>query len=566
MLVYREARRSAHTATLLEALRTALARPLHTQDSLVAALLRAGELECALADAESAAQAVAARIADLVAEPLLRTSQFDVRDARALIEALAAQSLPSVVTISPPEGFAYYALHPLAYASAVARLGRSEFWGVIGIRTIGSTLSAVSAAALRHTGAWAERITVRPHGHAFDRVTEFSTAQRSWIEGLGERARFLVVDEGPGLSGSSLLSVAEALERHGIAAERITLLSGHECRPARLCARDAAARWRRYRSVPAGHLTHAPADVGEDVGGGNWRERSYPTPELWRASWREVERARFLSRDGKRLFKFAGLGHYGAAVIERAQILARRGFAPPVHTAEHGFAAYEWVPGQPLCAASLDADILDRLAEYCAFRTTEFRGRDADRDGACARLGEMLHVNVRELLDIELPAELFVPPESLATVICDGRMQPHEWLRAADGKIVKTDGDTHGDDHFFPGPCDIAWDLAGAMVEWQMPPEAAASFLDRYERLSGDRVRARLPFYLASYAAFRAGYCQMAAQATSALDERPRLERDGERYAVVLKALIGNAVSAETGHAPSLRECCAVTPHGMAAE
>ena len=28
----------------------------------------------------------------------------------------------------------------------------------------------------------------------------------------------------------------------------------------------------------------------------------------------------------------------------------------------------------------------------------------------------------------------------------------------------------HGDDHFFPGPTDIAWDLAGTIVEWELAP------------------------------------------------------------------------------------------------
>ena len=48
-------------------------------------------------------------------------------------------------------------------------------------------------------------------------------------------------------------------------------------------------------------------------------------------------------------------------------------------------------------------------------------------------------------------------------------MGPHAWLRDENGRLIKTNGSVHGDDHFFPGPCDIAWDLAGAFVSiWGM--------------------------------------------------------------------------------------------------
>ena len=42
-------------------------------------------------------------------------------------------------------------------------------------------------------------------------------------------------------------------------------------------------------------------------------------------------------------------------------------------------------------------------------------------------------------------------------------LAPHEWLRLDDGNVRKTDAIAHGDDHLFPGPTDIAWDLAGAI-------------------------------------------------------------------------------------------------------
>src|SRR3974390_1143501 len=81
-------------------------------------------------------------------------------------------------------------------------------------------------------------------------------------------------------------------------------------------------------------------------------------------------------------------------------------------------------------------------------------------------------------------------------VVADARMMPHEWLRDRDGQIWKTDLASHGDDHFYPGPTDVAWDLAGAIVEWRMDETANEVFLTRYRRLSGDDARTRLPFFL----------------------------------------------------------------------
>src|SRR5213075_2967684 len=110
---------------------------------------------------------------------------------------------------------------------------------VIGIRNVGTTLSAVVAASLSASGTPAHRTTVRPDGHPFDRKLRLRTWQQQWLQNaVKERARFFVVDEGPGLSGSSFLSVGEALVAHGISADRITLIGTREADPPRLYAHD----------------------------------------------------------------------------------------------------------------------------------------------------------------------------------------------------------------------------------------------------------------------------------------------------------------------------------------
>ena len=56
----------------------------------------------------------------------------------------------------------------------------------------------------------------------------------------------------------------------------------------------------------------------------------------------------------------------------------------------------------------------------------------------------------------------------LRPLIVDGRLQPWEWIVTRQGVLLKTDASSHGDDHFLPGPTDIAWDLAGVIVDWDL--------------------------------------------------------------------------------------------------
>jgi hypothetical protein len=140
--------------------------------------------------------------------------------------------------------------------------------------------------------------------------------------------------------------------------------------------------------------------------------------------------------------------------------------------------------------------------------------------------------NLNEL-GLKLPVELRLE----RPVIADGRMQPHEWVWSAAGELLKTDSGSHGDDHFFPGPTDIAWDLAGAIVEWQMNEQQTAEFLNRYRRASGDDASARIDSFIKAYTVFRLAYCLMAANAMNGSDEQPRLQQAADAYRKLLTEL-----------------------------
>ena len=519
MLVFRDGRRRRAVRPLLEQLtlacRGAFARP----GEALAVLLRAGELECGLADANSPAAAKIAALSDAAADALVA--------GRTLPAALAGDlaglaDLPEHIDGSVPEGFAFYALHPLDYVHVLEQLALPRRVVVVGIRSIGTTLSAVVRAGLAARGSRSARMTVRPVGHPWARETHFPDDERRRIE--AERAAgadFLVVDEGPGLSGSSFLSVAEALVGAGVPSERITLAGSHEAEPARMCARDAAERWACFRFVATAPFA-APAGAVE-LSGGAWRGES-PEAE-WPASWTQFERRKFLI--GGTLHKFEGLAHYGDPVRARGRRLAEFGFSPRVLGEQNGFTGYEFVAGQPLVASGVDEATLRRIAEYCAFRAREFPAEAPD----ARALQQLVEVNWREAFGEEITAPALAVERP---VIVDGKMQPHEWRRTRDSRIVKTDATEHGDDHFFPGPTDIAWDLAGAIVEWGLDSAGAAFLLGEYCRLARDDARSRVADYVLAYTLFRLGYCAMAADAVRGSEEEARLRGDAARYRELL--------------------------------
>jgi hypothetical protein len=534
LLVFREDRRRVQG----EGLKAALlgARESCGPDSELKALLRAGELECGVADAAPDLAQKWELLTDRAADALLSPALHGLDAALTLAEQA---EVPHHLEISKPEGFAYYALHPLAYADVLGRLEPPPTTvGVIGIRSIGTTLSAVTAAALRLGGARASRITVRPQGHPYNRRTALTPPQSAWLRELLEaNAAFLIVDEGPGLSGSSFLSVAEALVEQGAPAENITLICGHEPDFARLCSDDGPERARKFRWVAVDNRPRVPevVDAGAFLGGGAWRRWMFSAEEDWPAAWASMERGKYLSREEegqRRLFKFAGLGHYGDRMLEREREAAAAGFAPACAPAGNGFVCYPWLHGRPMRAGDLSEPVLERLAAYCAFRARAFAVDAPD----IVALEQMAEHNL-EQFGVDLPVTLQLE----RPVITDGRMQPHEWLLASDGRMLKTDCGSHGDDHFFPGPTDIAWDLAGAIVEWRMDASQKEFFLQCYRQASGDDAVTRTRDFAVAYAAFRSGYCLMAAKAMEGTHEQQRLHRAANQYLGFLSSRVGEA-------------------------
>jgi hypothetical protein len=539
--IFRDSRRQLPAAELITNLRTFLLRmPLRPQlEELLHALLLAGELECALSDAPASAEdaEAACRLTSLLAEAAIRAEASDF-SAIALLPHRALRicerfRVSSLVSLSVPEGFAYYALHPLDYADLIERLPLNTPRAfVVGVRSIGTTISGVVCAKLQQFGVHAERTTVRPTGHPYQRNCGLDARQRTMIRSLlSHDANFIVCDEGPGRSGSSLLSVADALEREGVPASQIVVLCSHQPDLNTLCAPDAAQRWRRYRSAATGMTRRLPAAPQEYAGGGEWRRHLIPTGGSWHGVWPQMERLRYLSADHEELLTFEGYGPYGAAARARNEHLSNSSYGLVYLGNESGFGKHKLPDGRTLNCSNLTSEWLSRMAEYCAWRARTFRTGDVN--------SHVLEAMTRNNFEREFGKFPEGPQLCVErATICDNRMAPHQWLATSDRRVVKLDAAIHGDDHFFPGPCDIAWDLAGVIVEWNLDPAAREFFLRQYRRESGDDASPRIKGYEIAYAMFRLAWSKMAAASVAASEEAGRLMRDYRQYRRVVQNLV----------------------------
>lgn len=129
----------------------------------------------------------------------------------------------------------------------------------------------------------------------------------------------------------------------------------------------------------------------------------------------------------------------------------------------------------------------------------------------------------------------------------DNRLQAWEWLLLPDGRVLKTDPVDHRMGHDYVGAQDIAWDVAGAEVEFELTPVELERF---WRRLANAGCRPPFDwahsFYRVCYLGFQVGYYAQAAELSCACpDERTRLESTCARYVGRLR----KALSAGAGAA-----------------
>ena len=225
MLVYGDIERDetvgAKQAAITDRLSQAFSMPpdIERHGALVTAFITAGELVQGIVDAEfhesgfdawtkdhAAGMECLSILARIVGESWRSGFEELSPLPQAFFETLHGFDPSQTIRTKQAEGYAFYALYPESYLEAARASGLGPNTQVIGIRSIGTGLSALVAASL---GAPAP-ITLRPVGHPFGREVRVDpNLTKSLVSDAAKD--FAVVDEGPGLSGSSFGAVADWL-------------------------------------------------------------------------------------------------------------------------------------------------------------------------------------------------------------------------------------------------------------------------------------------------------------------------------------------------------------------
>lgn len=437
----------------------------------------------------------------------------------------------SGVEVKAPEGYAYYAVYPETYGLAALEAGFQTPPAVLGLRSIGTSLAAIVGAAASARNL----VTARPCGHPFARELKLSDELARALTGP-----VAVVDEGPGLSGSSFGAAGDLLERLGVPAGRQWFFPSHLGGPGPKACERHRRRWAGAQkrlvtfedfalaALPGWFedLVGPPLGPLEDLSGGAWRTALQAEAPVHAAQ----ERRKYLLRThgGEFLLKFSGLGAGSSEKFGRAQALHAAGFTPEPLALRHGFLLQRWRgEARPLTPGDQDA-LLDVLGRYLAFRARRFPA--APEEGAApGELVEMAAYNAGQLLGQSASDAVrarLAPLLSarLRPVRIDGRMHAWEWRVLADRRILKTDALDHDDAHDLVGCQDVAWDVAGAWVELGLTREAAGRLCGQ----AGADEALLAPFEIA-YLAFQAGAWTMARDA-AAPEEREAIERLLEGY------------------------------------
>ncbi len=566
------AKKARIQAVLMEA--GGLPAGVERHGALVTAFIHASELVQGIADAEfeergcdarSAAHGSGMELLAAMARMVARSWWSGFAEARvpASVPEMLARFDPDLsIRTRTAEGYAFYAVYPESYLEAARRSGLGARTRVIGIRSIGAGLGALVAAALDAPPP----LTLRPAGHPFRREVRADPALTEELA-ADRDAMFAIVDEGPGLSGSSFGAVADWLEAAGIARRRIHFFPSH----ANSLGPEASPHHReRWSSAPR-HVTDmdrlllrsspphglaawiedclGPLDQPlEEISGGAWRARRYPDETHWPGAHIQQERRKFLARvkGTPWLVKFAGLGEDGLRKYRRAQELHAGGFTPEVAGFRHGFLIERWYDGAAsLDRTPIDRDLLvERIGSYLGFRARRFPA-GADRGASLEHLGEMARHNAGQALGEDAAAALGAlasPGGSLEgrlrRIDTDNRMHPWEWLLVG-GHLVKTDALDHSAAHDLVGCQDVTWDIAGATVEFSLSGDEASRLCRIVERESGFPVAPELLAFMGPcYLAFQMGAHTMAAWSLGDGPEAFRLRRAADQYLRLLQGLL----------------------------
>lgn len=389
---------------------------------------------------------------------------------------------------------------------AMARLwlaalpGQDRPIAIVGPRTAGAYFAPLAAAHLRALGytrvTW---LTVRPK-NGLSRAESLAISSA-----VAVRAQLLIIDDHPN-SGHTLRLLLGALRGLGAAAsDMIVALPGHPSIPNFSLAGEIARGVRLYM-LPPGDRYKARRLDAEACGESDATAALNAGLAAHYSDGFQVRLKRVLdSPDGRVMAKSSGWGWLGYHAWIAG--VALEGFVPRVIRLREGMLFSEYVEPQPGQDASPGAE---ECAAYVARRVNKLALREDPAsaspvyrwcgwDDLVATLGRVYgpHLGLVKKHAIRRRLRAYAAPHP---TLVDGRMKPPDWVSAG-GRRLKTDFEHHNFGGGEPDIVDPAWDLASAIFEFQLPPDAEQALLETYVAQTADAgVRDRLPLYKILYA------------------------------------------------------------------
>jgi hypothetical protein len=214
------------------------------------------------------------------------------------------------------------------------------------------------------------------------------------------------------------------------------------------------------------------------------------------------------------------LGRIGSEKLARTQALPKLVSARRCSASGSASSSSGWhEEARPLDPFGPDRPrLLAQVGAYLAFRARHFPA-SPDRGASTELLFEMLRTNAREefgqvlVAAVEQWRRYLADLQSQAQRIeTDNRLQAWEWLVLPDGSILKTDAVDHHAGHDLVGCQHVAWDIAGASVEFTLSAGEQADLIGAIEQGFGFAVdRTQVRFATLCYSAFQLGYYREAA-------------------------------------------------------
>ncbi|KAA6458324.1 hypothetical protein DYQ86_20630 [Acidobacteria bacterium AB60] len=408
---------------------------------------------------------------------------------------------------------------------------------IFGLRTAGSYFAPLLRASLETQGFRVlDGVTVRPKGGM---TTPEIDCVRHCVR---ERGRAVVIDE-PVYTGSTLSKAVDALQQCGTSKEDIFVLvpvhaSGRHWRDQNPCALAGVEvitlepeEWYKQRLLSDEQIRERMGEyfrnTGFEVTGVSIDKQAAAINEQLR-KWSDEKfhnrvkrafRVELRGSDGTPGFRYVlaksvGWGWFSYHASLAAERLEE--YVPRVFGLRDGMLYMEWCEhhDQPFDRATW----IQAAGAYVASRVRRLR---LDADPAPALLRENRHKgfgdvagNLSRAYGLKATAVLKRPRLSarLADLACpcpslvDGKMRPLEWLHGPSGPL-KTDFEQHG----LGGKTEInmtdpAYDLAEAVLHWELLPAEEADLLCRYIEQSGDTTVQQRLFLNKLAAGMRAMY------------------------------------------------------------